>query len=76
MASPAGGATASIVEEVYLERRSGTNGAARRSYPVTEPGIEPQRSPQEGSQGLVPEMTLPQPQPAMPARSPNTGGLY
>src|SRR5918996_461696 len=75
-ASPARGATASIAEEVYLDRRAGRNGAARRSYPVTDPGIEPQRSPQEGSQGLVPEMTLPQPQPAMPARSPNTGGLY
>ena len=31
MASPAGGATASIAEEIYLEQRSGNNGAASGS---------------------------------------------
>jgi len=79
MASPPGGATASIAQEVYLEQRSGGNGASGpspRSPLITGPGSAPQRSPEADGQGAIPQITVPQPQPTGPAGSPNTGGLY
>jgi penicillin-binding protein 1A len=78
MASPPGGATASIAQEVYLEQRSGGNGASvpsPRTPLITGPGSAPQRSPEAEGQGAIPQITVPQ-QPTAPAGSPNTGGLY
>ena len=46
-ASPAGGATASIAQEIYLEQRSGSNGAASGSS-RREPAIAPQEAPSAG----------------------------
>jgi penicillin-binding protein 1A len=69
MASPAGGATASIAQEVYLQQRSGGNGAAL-------PGDAQEGSPEPNGPELIPQMPLPQPQRTAPAGSPNTGGLY
>lgn len=70
-ASPAGGATASIAEEVYLDQRSGSNGAG-----AGLPGTVPQEAPKATGQGFIPQITVPQPQRAGPAGSPNAGGLY
>jgi penicillin-binding protein 1A len=74
-ASPAGGATASIAQEIYLQQRSGNNGAASRSSPIDGPAIAPQESLDAEDQG-IPQLPLPQPQRTIPAGSPNTGGLY
>jgi penicillin-binding protein 1A len=72
IASPAGGATASIAQEIYLDQRPGGNGAARGSS-----GSEaPQRAPEATDQGAIPQLPVPQPQRTVPAGSPNTGGLY
>ncbi|MGH6943085.1 MAG: hypothetical protein ACREH6_02540, partial [Geminicoccaceae bacterium] len=76
MASPAGGATASIAQEVYLGQRSGSNGAGTGRFPVTEPGTVPQEAPEATGQGFIPQITVPQPQRTAPTGSPNTGGLY
>ena len=76
MASPAGGATASIAQEIYLEQRSGNNGAASGSSSVGDPAIAPQGSPEAAGEGAIPPLTLPQPRRTAPAGSPNTGGLY
>jgi penicillin-binding protein 1A len=77
MASPAGGATASIAQEIYLDQQTGGNGVRSGSSPITEP----QRGPEAAGQGFIPEIPVPQPQrtaprTTVPVGSPNTGGLY
>jgi penicillin-binding protein 1A len=84
MASPAGGASASIAEEIYLDQRAGGNGA--RIGSPGDPGLTPlQRGPEATGQimpedtWLQPQRTVPQrtvPQRSAPTGSPNTGGLY
>jgi penicillin-binding protein 1A len=68
LANPAGGGTAAIAQEVYLEQRSGDNGG-NGSLPPLGPGTAP--GPAQGFPAA-----LPQPQRTAPAASPNTGGLY
>jgi hypothetical protein len=75
VASPAAGATASIAEEIYLDRPARRNGARNGSPPLPLPQTGPEPT------GQVPEDTWRQPQPMLPEptvpmRIPNTGGLY
>jgi penicillin-binding protein 1A len=72
VASPADGGAAWIAQEVYLEQRSGGNGAASGSSAAEAP----QRAPDATDQGAIPQLRVPQPQPTAPTGSPNTGGLY
>jgi penicillin-binding protein 1A len=79
-ASPAGGAAASIAQEVYLDQRPGGNGASNGASGTPQGASDaieaPQGAPDATDQDAIPRLRLPQPQRTVPAGSPNTGGLY